>query len=226
MQQESNRVVVLRIRPFREHDALVTLFGEHCGKKTILVAGLKKGNSKKSGLFLPFSVLDVEFSANKNLPRLLNAELLCPAPSMEMELFSLMEISEKISSENQGNPDFFLLLSSVASAQNFPRIPPLFLVKSLHSFGFLSNFRFCAECNTKFCTDGFFENGGIFCRQCRKFGESLSFEEIKILHFWQKMPLSTAEKVDFSEEFGKKAIFLFSEFCRKEGISLKLLPFQ
>ena len=221
MQRESDRVVILRIRPFREHDALVTVFGEQRGKKTLLVPGLKKGNSQKSGLFLPFSVLDIEFSKSKNLPRLLDSALFCAPPSMEPELFSLIEIAEKISQEEQSNSDFFELLKAISSAQNFSRIPPLFLIKALHSFGFLSDFRSCLKCGKKFDAEGFFENGGISCGKCRKHGERVSFEEIKMLHFWQKMPLSSAEKVSFSEECGGKIFNLFSDFCKREGISLQ-----
>ncbi len=220
MKREFDRIIVLRIRPFREHDALVTVFGENFGKKTILVAGLKKGNSSKSGLFLPFSILNAEFSKSKNIARLFEAELFSAPPPLETELFALIEMSEKISSEGQSSPEFFDLLCSLSAVQHWERILPLFLVKTLTIFGLLSDFRFCAQSQSKFQTDGFFEKGALFSEQHRKAGEKILFSEIKILSFWQKNPVNIAEKVIFSEEFGKKVIRIFSDFLEKEGVCL------
>jgi len=225
MRRKSDRVVVLRVRPFRDFDAIATVFGEKIGKKNLFVAGLRRPKSKKSGLFLPFSVLKIDFSVAENLPRLFSAELFSPPPKMRAELFSLIEMAEKFSRENAINFAFFSLFSAVFRARDFSKIPPIFLLKTLSDFGFLSDFRFCGKCGEKFSDFGFFDGGAIFCQKCRRVGEKFSFSEIKILHFWQKNPLFVAEKVSFSKDFGRRIFAVFSQFSAEMGVALKISPF-
>lgn len=230
MQTISDLGVVLRSRLFGEYDALLTLFTKHSGKVTVLAKGLRRSTSRMSGILQPFSVVSFERSVPKNeqsLAKLIRADLSSPPPDFFEDSFVCLELAEKISREGQEVSKFFDLLSDFSSASDFSRILPVFFLKTLTIFGYLSLYEKCEKCAEKFSSAAYWQfSGEMICENCESGGLVIDFSEIKMLRFWQIARLNDCLKVDISDESRRKILsFLFRFLEEEQGIELKSVEY-
>lgn len=230
MKTQEDEALVLRLRSFRDFDSLVTLATKNSGKHTFIARGIKRGKSKLAGILQPFSHISFEGKISQGLGSLRRAELLHAPPPTDPILFFCTEVLEKLLVEGKIDSSLWTLLCDISQVTKIERIPCPFLIKLLSERGYLPSFSICHHCSNKFFNQAYWqEKGDIWCQKC--FQEknysphaalSLSFEEIKILSFWQQKSLLVGEKVRPSTKQSEKILSFLLQFLEQEiGLSLK-----
>jgi len=228
---ETDRGTILRLRPFSEYDTIVTVFTEKYGKKTLLAKGLRRPKSRISGIIQPFSTISFECSVPRTengFAKLTRVDLICPPPKKADPIFFfLSEVSEKLSREGHAVSAFSSLLQEIPSAERYEVLPATFLLKTLTIFGYLPEFGFCSRKGGSLEQGGkWLPSGEMVDSLSTEFGIPLFFPEIKTLRFWQKNPISVAEKVLVENESMQKYMRFLLDFLEKEqGIVMKTKEF-
>lgn len=227
MRSETDLAVVLRVRPYLEYDALITLIGQQEGRLTLLRKGLRRPRSRLSGVLRPFSVVAIEMHRPEGADRLaslLQAELRRPPLQADEPLLLLIaEVAEKLTRDGQRHSALFDLLASMPSMTHPRRATAAFILKTLTLLGFLPHYIRCPETKQKFTDDAIWqENGELVAKATGKPGPCFSFDEVKVLRFWQTVDLSLAEKVVVPDTtLHKIYTVLFDYLEREHGIVIK-----
>jgi len=230
MKTQEDEAIVLRLRSFRDFDALVTLATKNSGKQTVIARGIKRGKSKLSGILQPFSHVSFEGRISQGLGSLRRAELLHTPPSTDPLLFFCTEILEKLLLEGRTDSQFWKILCEIPHIQKIERLPNPLVIKILSILGHFPPLSLCHHCSNKFFDQAYWkEEGDIWCSPCflKKNHNAhtallLSFEEIKILSFWQNNSLLFGEKVASSSKQSKKILSFLLLFLEQQlGLSLK-----
>ncbi len=211
----------MQSRPFSEYDAIVTVFGKRYGKVAFVAKGVRRANAKLCGILQPFCCIRFEYIEPKNgngLGKLsraepLNGGLLHPDPIH----LCIAEVAQKISREEQGNAYFYQLLVDVGLSAEPERAVAIFLIKALTLFGFLPHFENCPKCAQRFSSAGRWQpSGEVLCQTDAIAGVALSFDEIKILRFWQHAQFFLCEKVAAEPQTLQKIITFLITFLESE----------
>jgi DNA repair protein RecO len=70
--------VVLRVVPYREHDAWITMYGKTHGKLTAVARGLRRPDAKQAGHLLPFACIEVMIAKGSAFDKLAVARAIKP----------------------------------------------------------------------------------------------------------------------------------------------------
>ncbi len=83
---ERHEAVILRSRPYREHDRLLTLLSPTAGKRDVLARGSRKIVSKLAASLEPFGRVRVELVAGRSLAHCIGVEVLTPYARLRRSL--------------------------------------------------------------------------------------------------------------------------------------------
>lgn len=220
--------IILRVRPFSEYDALVSIFTKKNGKETFIIKGIRRPKSRLCGIIQPLTAISFEHTlpaSASGLGKITQAEFLSPPPNFfDESLFTILEISEKLSPQGQSFSAFFELLLLLQKVKKQENMLAIFLVQSLTLFGYLPEYKECATSGEKISGDSLWHKNGEISQKnkSKTSGIPLSFEEVKILSFWQKNTFKNAEKVVLQKKTAEKFTHFFLQFLEREhGVKIK-----
>lgn len=199
-----DQMVVLKSRAYRDHDAILTLFGRTHGKVAAIAKGVRRPKSKLAGQVSPltFSVVTL-YHGRSSLDTVTEADLQRGFPRVAEDLerlgwaMVLADVVDQLWPEREASEESFVVLLSALDALNEGR--------SAASVGLAAGFRFlriagfspdwdaCGGCQRpplKGPITVDLENGIVYCADCRagtsSVCERISLGSLRSLQYWLK----------------------------------------
>ena len=190
---------VLKVKTFKEEDAIVSLFTKNYGK---IFGIIKKFKTSKKNIYI-FDQLNFikAFFVIKNrkikiISGLVLDEIKIPRENFKNWLWTFKVLNNFTIKEKAEKEIFnFLILCSRVLTKKLRGYKTWFLIKMLQITGFFIFDIFCFNCSNAI-SEGFFNNG-IFCKNCQKKGVKIKRDDIiqikKIAD--SNFPLFTSKKI-------------------------------
>jgi DNA repair protein RecO (recombination protein O) len=181
---KSTLALILNLKPYKEADALATVYTKDLGRLELLVKGIKKPQSKLAGHLDTLLLSKIMIIKGKGFDHL-------SAAVIENSFLNLREDYDKVicaeeivklflslSKENEKDERLFCLLKTYFQAindeENFSEEVSLlfklqFSLSLLKELGYLPELYHCLKCHTKISeTNNHFDllNGGLICHNC------------------------------------------------------------
>jgi len=188
--------LIMRRRPTRDADALVTLFSEKGGKITASTKSVMKTTSRLAGITQPFNHLHAILyakSEDQDIWTLTQASLIRTFSAIQTDLnrmafaSCLVEWLDILSGEFESNQPVWRLL--MAAMDRWERQPPsledLFYCqwRLLRDAGVEPQIGACLRCRRAEAPSWFYsvKEGGVFCQKCHNEGLALSHGSVLLL---------------------------------------------
>ena len=222
--------IVLHIADYAESDKLVTLFCKELGRVTGIAKGAKKSKQRFVNKLEEFSCLRIYYRPPKNQMGLLfiaEAELLCSFLSLRKKYqrfvaaMYICELVLRFSSDNDADPNLFVLLQWALNALNEDHVPwkiaTLFHLKLLSITGYRPYFDRCAGCQKNVSQGRWytlvFGSGSLLCDLCtprtlhgvERQGH-LSVQTLKILENAQRAGVERLNRLQLSNQTAREAL--------------------
>jgi len=178
--------VVLRVTKLGEADRIVTLLTRRTGRVRAVAKGVRRTKSKFGGRLEPFSHVDLQLYAGRNLDIVIQAESLDAFGSVIAADYpkytaatAIAETAERLTSEER-EPSlrlYLLLVGALRALADVGRDPSLvldsFLLRAMALAGWAPALTECARCNRPGPHAAFHVGaGGLLCRDCRSVGSA------------------------------------------------------
>ena len=176
--------VVLRVTKLGEADRIVTLLTRREGRVRAVAKGVRRTSSRFGARLEPFSHIDVQFYAGRNLDIVTQAVTIDPfGPALAADYprytagTAIVETTERLTSEER-QPSlrlYLLLVSALRSLAESGRDPSLvldaFLLRAMTLAGWSPALADCARCGEPGPHPAFhIPSGGLLCADCRSPG--------------------------------------------------------
>ena len=176
--------VVLRVTKLGEADRIVTLLTRRQGRVRAVAKGVRRTKSKFGGRLEPFSHVDLQLYAGRNLDIVTQAETLDPfGPVLAADYprytcaTAIAETAERLTAEEH-EPSlrlYLLLVSALRALSETRREPSLildaFLLRAMALAGWAPALNDCARCGEPGPHTAFhIPSGGLLCAGCRGAG--------------------------------------------------------
>ena len=176
--------VVLRVTKLGEADRIVTLLTRRQGRVRAVAKGVRRTKSKFGGRLEPFSHVDLQLYAGRNLDIVTQAETLDPfGPVLAADYprytcaTAIAETAERLTAEEH-EPSlrlYLLLVSALRALSETRREPSLildaFLLRAMVLAGWAPALEDCARCGEPGPHTAFhIPSGGLLCTDCRGAG--------------------------------------------------------
>lgn len=176
--------VVLRVTKLGEADRIVTLLTRHTGRVRAVAKGVRRTKSRFGGRLEPFSHVDLQLYAGRNLDIVTQAESLDPFGSKISGNYpaytaatAIVETAERLTAEER-EPSlrlYLLLVSALRALTEAGRDPSLvldaFLLRAMALAGWAPALTECARCSRPGIHAAFhIAAGGLLCHDCRSVG--------------------------------------------------------
>ena len=176
--------VVLRVTKLGEADRIVTLLTRREGRVRAVAKGVRRTKSRFGSRLEPFSHVDLQLYAGRNLDIVTQAETLDPFGPILVADYSrytcataIVETAERLTSEER-EPSlrlYLLVVSALRALTETARDPSLvldaFLLRAMALAGWAPALIDCARCGTPGPHAAFhIASGGLLCPQCRSAG--------------------------------------------------------
>lgn len=178
--------VVLRVTKLGEADRIVTMLTRHSGRVRAVAKGVRRTKSKFGGRLEPFSHVDLQLYAGRNLDIVIQAESLDAFGSVIAADYSkytvataIAETAQRLTSEER-EPSlrlYLLLVGALRALADTGRDPSLvldsFLLRAMALAGWAPALTECATCNRPGPHAAFHvAAGGLLCQDCRSIGSA------------------------------------------------------
>ncbi len=176
--------VVLRVTKLGEADRIVTLLTRREGRVRAVAKGVRRTKSRFGGRLEPFSHVDLQLYAGRNLDIVTQAEAIDSFGSMIAADYgrytaatAIVETAERLTAEER-EPSlrlYLLLVSALRALAETGRDPSLvldaFLLRAMSLAGWAPALIECARCNAPGPHAAFhIPSGGLLCPNCRSVG--------------------------------------------------------
>jgi len=176
--------VVLRVTKLGEADRIVTLLTRRQGRVRAVAKGVRRTKSKFGGRLEPFSHVDLQLYAGRNLDIVTQAETLDPfGPVLAADYprytcaTAIAETAERLTAEEH-EPSlrlYLLVVSALRALSETRREPSLildaFLLRAMALAGWAPALNDCARCGEPGPHTAFhIPSGGLLCAGCRGAG--------------------------------------------------------
>ncbi len=176
--------VVLRVTKLGEADRIITVLTRRTGRVRAVAKGVRRTKSKFGGRLEPFSHVDLQLYAGRNLDIVTQAVTLDPfGPTLAADYgrytaaTAIVETAERLTAEER-EPSlrlYLLLVSALRALTETGRDPSLvldaFLLRSMSLAGWAPALQECARCNQPGPHSAFHvPSGGLLCPDCRSAG--------------------------------------------------------
>lgn len=239
MAQYQDHAVVLKVRAYREHDSLVTIFGLKAGKVGAIAKGVRRAKSRLAGGVRPLSYSVLELYQGRSSLQVINEAALVDGFSKipeDLERLSwgmmLADLVAELWAEHEASPETFSLLVAALQSLNEGRnAATVGLTGAWHLLrvaGYQSDWTHCGVCRSPLT------QGPIaidiahlqpLCAVCRNAsgidGLSISLGSIRSLQYWMTL---YPKKFGQVEVKGGMKEELFSLLERYVGYHLGRIP--
>ncbi|HLV08654.1 MAG TPA: DNA repair protein RecO [Halanaerobiales bacterium] len=241
----NTEAIVLKQFELGEADKIITFYTKDRGKIRAVARGVRKTNSRISGLVLPFSYNLVTFYRGRSLDRINEIKNIFPFSSLREDLTMmaycsfLAELIDKIGLEDSPNQKLFsLLLASFhhfinVNREKYDYIELVFKVHLLILLGLKPGILNCVSCGKDYKLRKInlfsISQGGIICAECfsqNEAVEKISGEVLKVLEMIYKSGLRPFDNLKISSKAFKELDGLINSFLLFYlDIELKSLDF-
>jgi len=183
-----DEAIVLRTYKLGEADRIIVLLTRHHGQVRAVAKGVRRAGSRFGGRLEPFSMIDVQLHAGRNLDVVTQAEIIDPfgrAICADYAMFTcastMVETAERLSADDgdlgtEASPQQYLLLAGALTAMSHRRHAPglvldSYLLRALALGGWAPSCYDCALCGAPGPHRAFHvQVGGAVCGSCRSAG--------------------------------------------------------
>ena len=183
-----DEAIVLRTYKLGEADRIIVLLTRHHGQVRAVAKGVRRISSRFGARLEPFSMIDVQLHAGRNLDVVTQAEIIDPfgrAVCADYAMFTcastMVETAERLSADNgdlgtEASPQQYLLLAGALAAMAHRRHAPglildSYLLRALALGGWAPSCYDCALCGAPGPHRVFHvQVGGAVCESCRSAG--------------------------------------------------------
>ncbi len=197
-----DQVVTLKYRAFRDHDALVTLFGWRTGKFSAVARGVRRAKNKMAGQLSALTVSTATiYHGRSSLDTITESDLQKGFPKIAENLerlgwaMVLADVADQLLPEREPAEESFVVLVSALDALNQGRHAPSVGLRAGFRFlalaGFSPEWDVCGACGKPLkqgpaAVD--VETGLVYCPACRR-GLARQWDEISLgslrsLQYW------------------------------------------
>ena len=206
----SDQCLVLKVQPYKEKGALVTVFARKHGKITMILTNYKDPRKQWSAALQSFAVVDIELISPRSSglwkARTINA--VQKSQQQDPAAYIVLEMLHLLLQEGQVVPLLWSTLTESLAAFDKQKNVCIVLLKSLDALGYLPDLSHCTQTQKKFDQAGgqWQKNGEMVSLTADLKKYKLSFEQIKILSFWQKYSFDHCLKVIVDDDFVDKTL--------------------
>ena len=183
-----DEAIVLRTYELGEADRIIVLLTRHHGQVRAVAKGVRRTSSRFGARLEPFSMIDVQLHAGRNLDVVTQAEIIDPfgrAICADYAMFTcastMVETAERLSADDgdlgtEASPQQYLLLAGALAAMAHRRHAPglildSYLLRALALGGWAPSCYDCALCGAPGPHRVFHvQVGGAVCESCRSAG--------------------------------------------------------
>ena len=183
-----DEAIVLRTYKLGEADRIIVMLTRHHGQVRAVAKGVRRTSSRFGARLEPFSMVDVQLHAGRNLDVVTQAEIIDPfgrAVCADYAMFTcastMVETAERLSADNgdlgtEASPQQYLLLAGALAAMAHRRHAPglildSYLLRALALGGWAPSCYDCALCGAPGPHRVFHvQVGGAVCESCRSAG--------------------------------------------------------
>lgn len=176
-----DEAVVLRTRKLGEADRIITLLTREHGQVRAVAKGVRRTSSRFGARLEPFSVVDVQLYAGRNLDTVTQVDTLAPhgrAICADYASFTtataMVETAERLTEieREPATQQYLLLIGALRSLAEHRHAPSLvldsYLLRALAIAGWAPSFSECARCGAPGPHHSFaVALGGSVCLRCR-----------------------------------------------------------
>lgn len=213
MAQFQEAAIVLKSRPYREADSLITIFGKQHGKAGAIAKGVRKPKSKLQAGLYPLSYTVVElYQGRSSLLTVVGAELGQGFGRMRNNLESLSwglflaDVVDTLWSEHDASTETFQWLMVGLDALNQGRAPATVGMtvawRCLELAGYAPEWTWCVQCRQPIDNKGqvglLLSQGEALCADCMRDRSSfkVSLGTLKTWRQWMHMDPSRVGSVE------------------------------
>ena len=183
-----DEAIILRTYKLGEADRIIVMLTRHHGQVRAVAKGVRRTSSRFGARLEPFSMIDVQLHAGRNLDVVTQAEIIDPfgrAVCADYAMFTcastMVETAERLSADNgdlgtEASPQQYLLLAGALAAMAHRRHAPglildSYLLRALALGGWAPSCYDCALCGAPGPHRVFHvQVGGAVCESCRSAG--------------------------------------------------------
>lgn len=199
-----DQVITLKVRPYRDHDVLVTLFGRRFGKFSAIATGVRRAKSKMAGQLHPltYSIATV-YHGRSSLDTITEADLQKGFPKIAEDLerlgwaMVLGDVADQLMPEREPSEESFVILLAALDALNQGRHAPSVGLKAgfrfMQAAGFSPDWERCGGCGQALVEGPArvdVDAGMLYCGACRQKSagsvEEISLGSLRSLQYWLK----------------------------------------
>lgn len=241
----SDHVITLKSRAYRDHDALLTLFGAQTGKFGAIAKAVRRPKSKLQGQISPLTLSVVTlYHGRSTLDTVTEAELQQGFARIPESLDRLgwamviVDVVDQLLPEREPSEQSFYLLMSALEAFNAGRPPAAVGLAAgfrlLEVAGFGPDWENCSACHSGLESGPLqvdMLEGGVYCPNCAPRAVSgevvtISLGSLRSLQYWLKEPPRKFGQADVKGTMRKELESLFFRYLmRHTGKSLKSQEF-
>lgn len=237
MSTYKTRAIILNKKPWRENDALYSLYSEDFGKIRAVARGAKKINSKLAPHLEPLMITDLMLAGSKGIDKIAGSNLardfcLLKASFPKLVLASqAVELVDKMVEEEHGDKRIFNLLERFfiflndynGSEESLFRARTglkVFTLQLLDFLGYTPELYNCVHCRFELAEKGGFfhsERGGIVCKNCSQLfsdRQEISLGTLKFLRLMLISDLLEINKINFDEILTREVERILGSFLR------------
>lgn len=235
MAQYHDHVIVLKTRPYREADNIVTVFGLKAGKMGAVAKGARRSKSALAASAHPLTYgIWGFYRGRSSLETVLDVELVDGFVGIRADLITmswgsiLADVVDALWSEKDPAPDTFMILvaglQSLSEARDATTVGLTAIYRILEIAGYLPSWQSCKTCHDKLATPTVWVTMPSFTVQCMKChhmnnegDRPLSLGSVKTLQQWLSVPLSKMGQVEVKGKIKTELVQLAMQMIQVYG---------
>lgn len=230
--------IVLASKPYKENDALITVYFEDYGKMTLIARGVKKLKSKNASAVQTLTYSEFTFIARKGLSLLIKATSLDYYRHIKEDIFLeayatyFVEFVLKNEEDNQPDQQIYDYLKRSLDALNngysYKLVYLLYSAFMLKVSGSLLQVDKCVRCNdTRHISAISLQDGGFVCSSCESFHDKrLDKKTLIAFRHINKYSILDIDKISLDENVMDELIEIMDYYVDElTGLLLKSRQF-
>lgn len=234
MNIQQTEAIILQTEDYGESDRLITFYTKFGGKLKGIAKGARKSRKRFVNAFEPCSLVDLTYKSSRSLAWIDACKLIEPHLTLRSDLQrwagAALALEIMLEMVAAGDPDqdlFFLLrdtLARLAEGRDPKNILSLFLIRFLHTTGYLPALEQCSICHCRLQAakqwSWNLQKGVLFCyRHCSVTeGIHLDLGTLLLIRQARSLPLEKIWRLHFLND---KKLLLFSAILRWISVQTK-----
>ncbi|MGN1182920.1 MAG: DNA repair protein RecO [Faecalibacillus sp.] len=236
--EEVNQGIILSTQPYKESDALITVYFKDYGKITLIAKGIKKLKSKNAGAVQSLTLSEITFIPRKGLSLLLKASSLDYYRHIKedifLEAYATYFLEFVLKNEEDNAPDTFvfeylkLSLDALNQGYSYKLVYVLYNAFILKKCGSPLQVDECVRCSRKDHIVAIsLQDGGFICETClSSYDKRLDKKILMAFRHINKYSILDIDKIHIEENILDELIEIMDHYVDEfTGLLLKSKKF-